>query len=262
VFAEESVEAGVCVTTFTVQRTTDVFGVLWAPADQKPSAVVLLGHGGSQHRRDPGIESIARRLVRRHGLAVAAIDHLPGHGQRPPTEGAESFSNGLPWNERREQLLAAGPPVEFPERLAAAVRALPVDEIVDDWRATVDALLPRLGSLPIGYLGMSGGAAIGYCLAAADDRIAAAALGLAGTVMFPFAAAVAPRVTIPVLAFLAWDDQVIPRETAFELFGLIESKRKVLHAYPGNHYEVPKQEVDAIGSFLAAELERSEPEHT
>ena len=57
-------------------------GLLWTPegADGK-RPLVLIGHGGTSHKRSPYVLSLARRLVRHADYAVAAID-APHHGDR------------------------------------------------------------------------------------------------------------------------------------------------------------------------------------
>jgi len=63
--------------------------VLWAPADAAGGhPLVLMGHGGSQHKRTETLLARARRFVRRLGFAVAAID-APGHGDRATPEERE-----------------------------------------------------------------------------------------------------------------------------------------------------------------------------
>jgi poly(3-hydroxybutyrate) depolymerase len=53
----------------------DIPGVLWSPADTGGSRpLVLLGHGGGQHKKAPGPVARAHRCVTACGFAVAAID--------------------------------------------------------------------------------------------------------------------------------------------------------------------------------------------
>ena len=60
----------------------EVPGMLWFPAAASgPVPLVLIGHGGSQHKRSDGPRDLAGLLVRDHGFAAAAIDG-PVHGER------------------------------------------------------------------------------------------------------------------------------------------------------------------------------------
>ncbi len=52
--------------------------------------LVLLGHGGGQHKTAPGLVARARRYVTDCAFAVAAID-APGFGDRPRTERDEQL---------------------------------------------------------------------------------------------------------------------------------------------------------------------------
>jgi pimeloyl-ACP methyl ester carboxylesterase len=79
---------GVCEQEFILD---DIPGVLWFPAG--PAArrpLVLLGHGGGQDKKGPGLVARARQLVTDCGFAAAAID-MPGFGDRPKTERDEQF---------------------------------------------------------------------------------------------------------------------------------------------------------------------------
>src|SRR5229473_6397328 len=106
-------------------------GVLWSPAvapGRRP--LILLAHGGGQHKQAPGMQARARRFVTAGGFAVAAID-APGHGDRPRTGQDERSAAGI-----RERV-AAGEPIgphiaRYNTELSA--RAVP------EWRATLDAL--------------------------------------------------------------------------------------------------------------------------
>src|SRR4051812_33197890 len=61
----------------------EIPGVLWSPsAPEKPTPLVLMGHGGGQDKRTPAQVARARDAVLRHGFSVVAID-APGHGDRP-----------------------------------------------------------------------------------------------------------------------------------------------------------------------------------
>jgi pimeloyl-ACP methyl ester carboxylesterase len=79
-FTSETTSNGVSERLFTLN---DIPGVLWLPADAASSrSLVLLGHGGGQHKKTQGLVARAHRYVTARGFAVAAID-APGHGDRP-----------------------------------------------------------------------------------------------------------------------------------------------------------------------------------
>ena len=100
-FTSETITDGVSERLFTLG---DVPGVLWSPAGAAgpmpgrtmpgrpmPSRpLVLLAHGGGQHKKAPAMQGRARRLATACGFAAAAID-APGSGDRPRTEEDERF---------------------------------------------------------------------------------------------------------------------------------------------------------------------------
>ena len=88
-FTSETTSNGVSERHFTLDG---IPGVLWSPADATGTRpLVLLGHGGGQHKNAPGILARAQRFVSARGFAVAAID-APGHGDRPRTERDQRFT--------------------------------------------------------------------------------------------------------------------------------------------------------------------------
>jgi dienelactone hydrolase len=243
-FTSETSSDGVREQLFTLG---DIPGVLWSPDGPASAAgrpLVLVGHGGGQHKTAPGVAARARRFVTACGFAVAAID-APGHGGRPRTG-------------EDERLIAS-----FRKRMAAGELAGPdldryhaglAERAVPEWQATLNALQQPdcLGaSGPVGYGGMSLGSHIGIPLAAAEPRISAAAFGLAGAETL---AATAARVTVPVEFVLQWDDELVPRDSGLALFDAFASAEKTLHANPGRHAEVPKFEADSSARFFARHL--------
>lgn len=223
----------------------EVPGVLWTPAgDVGPRPLVLMGHGGGQHKTAPGQLARARHFVTGHGLAVASVD-APGHGGRADDADLARLTAAV-----RQRAEAGEPFLDELARAGARRAALAVPE----WRATLDALLkePAAGTTGhVGYYGVSLGSAIGIPFVAAEPRIAAAVLGLAGHGSL---AEPARRVTVPVQFLVQWDDELIPREGALALFDAIASTSKTLHANPGRHTEVPAVELEHSGRFLARHL--------
>lgn len=210
----------------------DVGGVLWKPEGTERAPLVLLGHGATLDKRTPYIVSLARRLVRHHGIAAASID-LFGHGGRIPTGGV-------------------------PDVIGMWTRPAVIDQAVGEWHAALDALEDDGlgGSAGLGYWGLSMGTLLGLSFVASEPRIQVAVLGLAGLIgpLSERLAADAPRVTCPVLFLQQWHDELFPRDSVQSLFDAIGSTDKRLHAHPGLHSAVPLEEIDASEAFLAAHL--------
>jgi pimeloyl-ACP methyl ester carboxylesterase len=241
-FISETTSNGVSERHFTIN---DIPGVLWSPADattERP--LVLLGHGGGQHKKAPGVEARAQRFVTACGYAVAAID-APGHGDRPRTEQDERFFQNI------RKLMAAGEligPDITDHDAGLASRAVP------EWRATLDALqaLEFVGTDgPVGYWGVSLGSAIGVPFVAAEPRVTAAVFGLAAHQALAEAAA---QVTVPIEFLLQWHDELVPRDSALALFDAFASEEKTLHANPGRHTAVPLFELDSSIRFFSRHL--------
>ena len=232
---------GVAERGFNVVRATRTIpGLLWTPEGSQPAkALVLLGHGGKGDKRQGYIVALARRLVRHHGFAAAAIDG-PVHG------------------ERRRDTTTDGDDIEM--EFAQVWREDPTvtDEIVADWRAVLDELQAPavLGPTPVGYWGLSMGTILGLPVVAAEPRISVAVLGLAGVVgaTKQRLADDAASIHCPVLFLAQWDDELFRRDKVFELFGAIGSSDKRLHVHPGRHQEVPAEEFGASERFLARTL--------
>jgi pimeloyl-ACP methyl ester carboxylesterase len=217
-------------------------GVLWTPAGVTSGRpLVLLGHGGGQHKRGPGLVGRARLLVTALGFAAAAID-MPGFGDRPKSEEDQRFMAEI------AGLRAAGEPVGARIADYQVARA---GQAVADWQATLDALAGFGYREPVGYWGVSLGSLIGVPLAAAEPRISAAVFGLAPH--GPLAGAAA-RITIPVEFLLQWDDELVPRADGLALFDAFGSAEKTLHANPGRHAEAPAFELDSSVRFFARHL--------
>ncbi len=246
-FTAQTSSNGVVERDFTVG---EVPGVLWSPASDRNAdhaPLVLMGHGGGNHKKSPAMTGRAYRLVTASGFNVAVID-APGHGDRPRTTHDEQEIAVM------QQAMAAGEPVG---PIVVRYNAHLAERAVPEWRATLDALqrLPEIGGEgPVGYYGLNMGTAIGVPLVAIEPRITAAVFGL----HWPDALAeIAKQITIPIEFDLQWDDEHIPRESGLALFDAFASKEKTLHANAGKHKELPRFEADSAVRFFARHLGRA-----
>ncbi|MFF6780649.1 dienelactone hydrolase family protein [Streptomyces sp. NPDC012510] len=239
--SDTSSSDGVCEQLFVLDP---VLGVLWTPEGATgPRPLVLMGHGGGQHKKAPGIVARARRLAVECGFAVVAVD-VPGHGDRPKDE---EFDRLATENQARAE---AG---EELAPLIAGFQALVARRTVPEWRAVLDAVqrLEHVGTGPVGYWGVSLGCGLGVPFVAAEPRVRAAVLGLGGALA---SAEDAARITVPIEFLLQWDDERVPRAQGLALFDAFASAEKSLHANPGKHAEMPAFELDSTVRFFARHL--------
>lgn len=239
-FTSQTSSDGVTEQPFTLDR---IPGVLWTPEGARGTRpLILLGHGGGQHKTAPGIVSSAR-LYAVEGFAVVAID-APNHGDRPKDEEFGRIA------AKMRAGMAAG---ENPGALVAGMHSHLAPQAVADWQAVLTAVqrLEQVGAGPVGYCGMSMGCGLGIPLIAAEPRIRAAVLGLLGVHGL---AEDAERITAPVQFLVQWDDQLVPREQSLALFNALASDEKTLHANPGGHGDVPSFEVDGSLRFFTRHL--------
>jgi len=232
---------GVCEQLFALG---EIPGVLWTPDGADGTRpLILMGHGGGQHKQAPGMVARARRFVADCGFAVAAVD-VPNHGDRPPDE---RYARIAAENQARAEAGAQLAP------LIASFQALVARQTVPEWRAVLNALqdLDRVGAGPAGYWGVSLGCGLGVPFVAAEPRVRAAVLGLGGALVSAGAAA---RITVPVEFLVQWDDERVPRAQSLALFDALGSAEKTLHANPGRHDEVPAFELDSAVRFFGRHL--------
>ncbi|MFD5463617.1 alpha/beta hydrolase [Kitasatospora sp. NPDC127059] len=227
-------------------------GVLWSPVSGADRAsvgtapLILMGHGGGNHKKHPAMAGRAQRLVAGCGFHVAVLD-APGHGDRPRSAHDEAEIAEL------FRARAAGEP-EGPivVRYNAHLAALSLPE----WVAALDALqeLPEIGTDgPVGWFGLNMGTAIGVPLVAGEPRIKAAVFGQHWPDVL---AEHARRITIPIEYDLQWDDEHISREDGLALFDAFASTEKTLHANAGRHKELPRFEADSAVRFFARHFGR------
>jgi len=222
----------------------EIPGVLWTPEDVRGiRPLILMGHGGGQHKKAPGILARARRFVSEGGFAVAAID-VPHHGDRPKSE---EFHRLATENRAR---MAAG---EDTAALIDALHDLVAGPAVAEWTAVLTAVqqLDHVGAGPVGYWGMSMGCGLGVPFVAAESRVRAAVLGLFAS---PALVGAAARITVPVQFLVQWDDERVPRAQSLAVFDALGSAEKTLHANPGKHGDLPSYETDNSLRFFARHL--------
>jgi dienelactone hydrolase len=222
----------------------EIPGALWTPdgaAGARP--LILLGHGGGQHKKDPDILVRAHRLVNECGFAALAID-VPGHGDRPTDQELDRIAT------ENQVRIEAGADLAA---LIADFQALVARRTVPEWQAVLDAVqnLTHVSTGPVGYWGMCLGCGLGVPFIAAEPRVRAAVLGLGGA---SASAATAARVTAPIQFLVQWDDERVPREQGLALFDAFGSTEKTLHANPGKHGEVPGFELDSAVHFFMRHL--------
>jgi dienelactone hydrolase len=167
---------------------------------------------------------------------AAAIDG-PVHGERGPVTDAGDPAYREMWQSRDT-----------------------VQGMIDDWKATLDALsaLGEVDTSRIGYWGMSMGTMFGLPYVASDDRVCVAVLGKAGmsgtsvarSGIDAYFKTFAPRVTVPVLFVMQWDDERFERQGQLDLFDRLGAKDKRLHAYPGQHVDNGPEAFEVEAAFL------------
>jgi pimeloyl-ACP methyl ester carboxylesterase len=255
-FKKEKIVNGVVQRDFDIEVAgATVPCVIWSMEHAEgPRPIILMGHGGSQHKKTEGIRLRAANYARHLDWATLAID-APGHGDRISREEAEQLaievgarvrgeSNGPTWDPARLKLMS--------ERSKTAV---------SEWIAALDAAqsLDFVGTHDrIGYWGVSMGTAFGVPFLAAEPRIKCAVLGLAG--LRPGATefeAAASKITIPIQFVFQWEDAVAPRDNGIALFNALGSKEKTMHINPGGHMDIPAWEPAAWRDFFKRHLERS-----
>ncbi|HTQ12665.1 MAG TPA: hypothetical protein VMH86_02220 [Rhizomicrobium sp.] len=223
---------------------------IWAPEGAAgPRPLVLMGHGGSQHKKIGSLAARARNYARKLGYAVLAID-APGHGDRVSREEAARLAEEVGRRVRGE-----APSMPFNLMKTMSERTA---KAVPEWKAALDAAqaLDFVGRHErVGYWGVSMGTAIGVPFVAAEPRVRCAVFGLAGLRpgMDAFAAA-ARAITVPVEFVFQWQDAVAAHEHGLALFDAFASKEKTMHINPGAHVEIPNFEGDSWERFFVRHL--------
>jgi dienelactone hydrolase len=245
-WTEDAVSTGeVCERGFTVEGNGHVIpGVLWRPsAPLGPRPLVLMGHGGGGHKRNERMVILGRMFAADYGWCAAAIDG-PVHGERGSVTDASDPAYRQMW--QRSEI---------------------VQDMIDDWKATLDALsiLGEVDASRVGYWGVSMGTMFGLPYVASDNRVRAAVLGKAGmsgssvqrSGIDTYFKTFAPKISIPVLFVMQWDDERFDRLGQLDLFDQLGARDKRLHAYPGQHADNGPESFEVEAAFLKRYLDRT-----
>lgn len=225
---------------------------IWSPENAVgPRPLILMGHGGSQHKRIGSLSKRAKHFAQRLGFATLSID-APGHGERVTREEALKLAR-----EVSDRVQGVGGTVgPSPEMLKAMAEN--VKTAVPEWKAALDVVqtLDFVGNHKnVGYWGLSMGSVIGIPLVSVEPRIRCAVFGLIG--LHPGTKelqAAAASITVPIEFIFQWDDPIAPRDTGIALYNAFGSKDKAMHIHPGGHLATPAYEGESWQAFFARHL--------
>ena len=242
---KEEIANGIIERRFDLKVEDEVVpGIHWLPENPKEKIpTILLGHGGTQHKRVVNILEMAQLYVTELGWAAVALD-APNHGERMTEE------------QRAAQREARAAGATRPRAAAGAGLAGAAPKAVKEWKALIDDLQtnPAWADGPFGYWGVSMGCAFGMPLLASEPRITAAVLGLAG-VRDETQLENAKKITIPLMFLFQSEDQLMNIDSGLRLWKAFASEEKAFHMNPGGHTGIPKFERKAARDFFQRHFE-------
>jgi pimeloyl-ACP methyl ester carboxylesterase len=252
-FTRERTADGVTERLFDLTVAKErVPAVIWAPEGATGSRpLVLMGHGGSQHKKIGSLAARARNYAQRLGYATLAID-APGHGDRITRERAAELAAEVGARVRGEP----GARQFTPEMLRQMAERTAI--AVPEWKAALHAAqtFDFVGKHDrVGYWGVSMGTGIGAPFVASEPRIKCAVFGLNG--LRPGATdfeRAANAITIPIEFVFQWEDAIASREAGLALFNAFGSKEKTMHVNPGGHLDTPNFEGTSWERFFERHL--------
>lgn len=216
-----------------------------AAAGQRAPPVVLLGHGGSGHKRNERNVRLARWLATNAGIASLAIDG-PFHGDRAVTgHGPDDYQHLVLREGAREVQ----------------------DRMLHDWLEVLHQAdgAGWVDAGRVAVIGMSMGARYGLPVCAAlSGRLRCAVIGKFGLVQgrhLPAGLAVddvivdaASKITGPVMQHVQWHDEVFTLRGQLELFELLASPDKQLRGRPGVHATTHLDDETAWCEYVASHV--------
>ena len=134
--------------------------------------------------------------------------------------------------------------------------------MVDDWAFALDVTMAHdtIGTRQLAYFGLSMGSAFGIPMMASRNDVIVSTIGLLGTsgAIGAWAEAfleAAAKITHPTFYIMQLEDELFDRAGCLELFDAIASEDKRLHANPGEHPEVPLEEIVFAYDFMKSHIE-------
>lgn len=239
-------EQGISARAFRVEsgRTRHAHALLMrpqAPTGAAPLPVVLVQHGGSSHKGGQDVRDLADVFVRRHGMALVAMDGPVHGGRRDPALALEDRLR------IRDQFLALWRDSDEHVR-----------DMTQDWHAVIHSLraLPGCDAARMAWVGLSMGTAYGLPLLASGPGVCAAVIGMWG-LSYPNSqrlAADAAQVNCPVLFQQKWDDELFDRPGQLAVFDALATDDKRLCIYPGGHTAVQGEQMRDLERFVVERL--------